>query len=127
MRGWNVTNLSYVCYRTFLRIAQIGPCFQGPIHGSTLIMIRLGSLWYNCIHWSRFETLSSYKVLLFQSWSLFVELARKQTVTVILLQGCVPPPLLRHIVVIVVFACVRYLVVLPFHAYLKRNSDIDCT
>ena len=24
-------------------------------------MIRLGSLWYNCIHWSRFETLSSDK------------------------------------------------------------------
>ena len=26
-------------------------------------MIRLGSfsLWYNCIYWSRFETLSSYK------------------------------------------------------------------
>ena len=23
------------------------------------------------------------------------------------------------------FACVRYLVVLPFHAYLKRNSDIN--
>ena len=30
----------------------------------------------------------------------------------------------RHLVVIVLFACVRYLVVLPFHAYLKRNSDI---
>ena len=24
-------------------------------------MIRLGSLWYNCIYWSRFETLSGYK------------------------------------------------------------------
>ena len=24
-------------------------------------MIRLGSLWYNCIYWSSFETLSSYK------------------------------------------------------------------
>ena len=38
-------------------------------------------------------------------------------------QGCVPP-LLRHLVVIVLFACVRYLVVLPFLVYLKRNSDI---
>ena len=36
-----------------------------------------------------------------------------------------PPPLLRHLVIIVLFACVRYLVVLPFHAYLKRNSDIN--
>ena len=42
----------------FLSIAQIGPCFQGPIHGYTFIMIRLDSLWYNCIYWSRFETLS---------------------------------------------------------------------
>ena len=25
-------------------------------------MIRLGSLWYNYIYWSRFETLSSYKM-----------------------------------------------------------------
>ena len=24
-------------------------------------MTRLGSLWYNCIYWSRFETLFSYK------------------------------------------------------------------
>ena len=24
-------------------------------------MIRLGSLWYNCIYWSMFGTLSSYK------------------------------------------------------------------
>ena len=24
-------------------------------------MIRLGSLWYNCLYWLRFETLSSYK------------------------------------------------------------------
>ena len=24
-------------------------------------MIKLGSSWYNCIYWSRFETLSSYK------------------------------------------------------------------
>ena len=39
-------------------------------------------------------------------------------------QGCVPP-LLRHLVVIVLFACVRYLVVLPFHAYLNKNSDIN--
>ena len=36
-----------------------------------------------------------------------------------------PPPLLRHLVVIVLFACVCYLVVLPFHAYLRRNSDIN--
>ena len=33
------------------------------------------------------------------------------------------PPLLRHLVVIVLFACVRYLVVLPFHAYLKRGIN----
>ena len=88
--GWNLTNLLYVCHHIFLSIMQIGPCFQGPIHGQTLIMIRLGSLWYNCIHWSRFETLSSYKVLLFQTWSLFVQLARKQTVTVILLPTLPP-------------------------------------
>ena len=36
-----------------------------------------------------------------------------------------PWALLRHPVVIVLFACLRYLVVLPFHAYLKRNSDIN--
>ena len=29
------------------------------------------------------------------------------------------------IVVIVFFACVRYLVVIPFHLYLKQNSDIN--
>ena len=29
------------------------------------------------------------------------------------------------IVVIVFFACVRYLVVIPFHPYLKQNSDIN--
>ena len=40
-------------------------------------------------------------------------------------QGCVPHPLLRHLVVIVLLARVRYLVTLPFHAYLKRNSDIN--
>ena len=34
------------------------------------------------------------------------------------------PPLLRHLVVIVLFAYVRYLVVLLFHAYFKRKSDI---
>ena len=33
VRGWNLTNLSYVCHHIFLSIAQIGPCFQGPIHG----------------------------------------------------------------------------------------------
>ena len=32
---------------------------------------------------------------------------------------------LPHLVVIVLFACVRFLVVLPFHAYLERNSDIN--
>ena len=36
-----------------------------------------------------------------------------------------PPFLLQHLVVIVLFAWVRYLVALPFHAYLKRNSDIN--
>ena len=41
--GWNLANLLYVCHRIFLSIAQIGPCFQGPIHGWTLIMINLGS------------------------------------------------------------------------------------
>ena len=41
-------------------------------------------------------------------------------------QGCVLlSPLLRHLVVIVLFACVRYFVALPFHAYLERNSDIN--
>lgn len=40
----------------FLSVAQIVPCFQGPIfyHDKT-------SLWYNCICWSRSETLSGYK------------------------------------------------------------------
>ena len=40
---------------------------------------------------------------------------------------CPPPPpsLLRHLVAIALFDCVRYLVALPFHAYLKRNSDIN--
>ena len=41
-------------------------------------------------------------------------------------QGCVPP-LLLHLVVIVLFAYVHYLVVLPFHACLKENSDIKWT
>ena len=36
-----------------------------------------------------------------------------------------PPPLLRHLVVVVLFGCVCYLVALSFHAYLKRNSDIN--
>ena len=79
-----------IFFSALRRLTQIGPCFQGPIHGQTLIMVRLGSSWYNCIHWSRFETLSSYKVLLFQTWSLFVQLARKQTVTVILLPTLPP-------------------------------------
>ena len=35
-------------------------CFRGPFLGETLIMIRPCSLWYDCIYWSRFETLSSY-------------------------------------------------------------------
>ena len=61
MHGWNLTNLSYVCHHIFLDIAQIGPFFQGPVRGKTLIMIRLGSSWYNCMYWSRFETMSSYK------------------------------------------------------------------
>ena len=40
----------------FLSVAQIVPCFQGPIfhHDKT-------SLWYNCICWSRSETLSGHK------------------------------------------------------------------
>lgn len=28
-----LTEMSYVCHHIFLSIAQIGPCFQGPIHG----------------------------------------------------------------------------------------------
>ena len=36
-----------------------------------------------------------------------------------------PPPRSAPVVVIVLFVCVCYLVVLPFHAYLKRNSDIN--
>ena len=41
--------------------------------------------------------------------------------------GLCPPAssLLRHLVAIALFDCVRYLVALPFHAYLKRNSDIN--
>ena len=40
---------------------------------------------------------------------------------------CPRPPssLLQHLVAIALFDCVRYLVALPFHAYLKRNSDIN--
>ena len=38
-------------------------------------MIRLGSLWYNCIHWSRFETLSSYKLLLLRADLVITRLA----------------------------------------------------
>ena len=39
---------------------------------------------------------------------------------------CFPPSsLLRHLVAIALFDCMRYLVALPFHAYLKRNSDIN--
>ena len=30
--GWNRTNLLNVCHRMFLSIAQIGACFQGPVH-----------------------------------------------------------------------------------------------
>ena len=58
VHGWNLTNLSNVCHRKFFRIAQICPCFLGPIDGQTFIMIRLGSSWYNCIYWSNSETLS---------------------------------------------------------------------
>ena len=61
-----------------------------------------GSLWYNCIYWSRFETLTAINVLLFHTWSLFVLLAWKQTVTVILLPA--PPPFLwRSFVVLSIY------------------------
>ena len=39
----------------FLALRRLVPVFKA------LFMARLGSLWYNCIYWSRFETLSSYK------------------------------------------------------------------
>ena len=54
VHGCNLTNLWNVFHRThvhvFFIIAQIGPCFQGPTLYYTVIMIRLGSLWYNCIY-----------------------------------------------------------------------------
>ena len=43
----------------FLASDRLVPVFK-PL-GETLIMIRLGSLWYNCIYWTNFETLSVYK------------------------------------------------------------------
>ena len=54
-------------------------------------MMRPGSLWYNCICWSTFETLTGYKSSA-NSHPVIIRLAckKKQTVTIILLPTLPP-------------------------------------
>ena len=59
MLGWIFKalfmNESMLIIRYKPKLSVVEPVFKA------LFMARLGSLWYNCIYWSRFETLSSYK------------------------------------------------------------------
>ena len=56
----NLNNSLNVFHHIYLSITLIDPCFLGAIYGLTFIMIKLRSLWYNCIYLSNFETLSNY-------------------------------------------------------------------